>query len=468
MSELPDRPDLDQLRRQARELLRAATAGEPRAVARIRAVSERATLSVAQLALAREYGFPSWPVLKAEVQRRRRLAETGARPPLRGRDGRGSPDAPEERWSFGGATAIEIAQGVLSPGALLIGLGHAALDADLAPSGGALRALALPRRARVPGARFVTALLARRPARYRAPRFDDVAVTDDRGTRYTLSVRMMGGAFRRSGEAMGPMSLGFELDPVPGREVGWLELRSQDGSATRLLPSARPAVRVSQVARAAGNRAERALSEQALSLIELKLAAPGEAAQDILSEHCSEALARAAEIQRSGELDAASELPDRLARLCASLTGQHPDGSLPSGWSGMLGAARRTDGPRLHLDIAAVLPPVDGIAAQLDSLFSLPGRWQVYLRARPGWWTYSEDHRRRWTPVSVHAEDDLGGMYVSASGGSTHHGDYEELALRFLPRLDPLARSLKLTFRGASEEVAVDLDLKPATAPEPG
>jgi hypothetical protein len=31
MSELPDRPDLDQLRRQARELLRAATDGEPRA-----------------------------------------------------------------------------------------------------------------------------------------------------------------------------------------------------------------------------------------------------------------------------------------------------------------------------------------------------------------------------------------------------------------------------------------------------
>ena len=50
MSELPDRPDLDQLRRQARELLRAAADGEPRAVARLRAVSERVTLSAAQLA----------------------------------------------------------------------------------------------------------------------------------------------------------------------------------------------------------------------------------------------------------------------------------------------------------------------------------------------------------------------------------------------------------------------------------
>src|ERR1700722_19098892 len=47
MAELPDRPDLDQLRRQAKELLRAAADGEPRARARLHAVSERVTLSAA-------------------------------------------------------------------------------------------------------------------------------------------------------------------------------------------------------------------------------------------------------------------------------------------------------------------------------------------------------------------------------------------------------------------------------------
>ena len=71
MSGLPDRPDLDQLRRQARELLRAAVDGEPHAAGRLRAVSPRVTLSAAQLALAREYGFQSWTALKAEVARRR-------------------------------------------------------------------------------------------------------------------------------------------------------------------------------------------------------------------------------------------------------------------------------------------------------------------------------------------------------------------------------------------------------------
>ena len=70
MSALPGRPDLDQLRRQARELLRAAAAGDERALRRIRAVSQQHTLSAAQLAIAREYGFPSWPKLHAEVLRR--------------------------------------------------------------------------------------------------------------------------------------------------------------------------------------------------------------------------------------------------------------------------------------------------------------------------------------------------------------------------------------------------------------
>src|SRR5882757_9523495 len=115
MPELPDRPDLDQLRRQARELLRAAADEQPPAVARLRAVSDRVTLSVAQLALAREYGFPSWTALRTEAERRRRLVETG-------------------RWSFGGATAIETAAGTLSIAGLVSGPDHATVDAWLLPA----------------------------------------------------------------------------------------------------------------------------------------------------------------------------------------------------------------------------------------------------------------------------------------------------------------------------------------------
>lgn len=65
---LPDSPDLRQLRRRAKELKRAADAGDPDATARLQATSP--TLARAQLVLAREHGFASWPRLVAEVERR--------------------------------------------------------------------------------------------------------------------------------------------------------------------------------------------------------------------------------------------------------------------------------------------------------------------------------------------------------------------------------------------------------------
>ncbi len=72
-TELPERPDLDQLRRQAKDLLRAARAGDPMAVGRIRTglglrPGTPITLSAAHLVVAREYGFASWPALVAEVR----------------------------------------------------------------------------------------------------------------------------------------------------------------------------------------------------------------------------------------------------------------------------------------------------------------------------------------------------------------------------------------------------------------
>jgi hypothetical protein len=437
VSELPDHPDLNQLRRQARELLRAATEGDPHALTRLRAVSERVTLSAAQLAVAREYGFPSWPALRTEADHRRRMSESAARPPYR--YGNGRAHGAEDRWSFGGATAIQITAGVLSPGALVIGPGHAVLDVSLMPS------------------------QETHPAHSELLPFDDVVVADDQGTRYALSFESGSIPSKGPGQVREPMELRLGLDPVPARECSWLELRGQDGSATRLLPSARPGLRVGRLAPAAGSPAERELSEQALSLIQLHLAGVGQDAEteDVLSRRCSAALARTAQIRQSGQLDIASELPDQLARLCAALTGQHPAVSLPRAWSDMLDAAQRTDGSRHHLDIATDLPPVDGTAVQLDSLISEPGTWRVYLRARPGWWKLSADHRRKWAAMSVHAEDNLGGMYLSTFGGSTGHSDYEELALRFLPRLDPLAHALKLTFAGAADQIAVEVRLPP-------
>ncbi len=66
---LPEFPDLDQLRRQAKDLLRSVRAGAT-AAGELTAVSDRDALSTAQLALARRYGLASWARLKHEVERK--------------------------------------------------------------------------------------------------------------------------------------------------------------------------------------------------------------------------------------------------------------------------------------------------------------------------------------------------------------------------------------------------------------
>lgn len=70
MAQLPPRPDLDQLRLQAKERLRSVRAGDPETIAWIDQAGAGRTLSAAQLQLARDHGFASWPRLQLEVARR--------------------------------------------------------------------------------------------------------------------------------------------------------------------------------------------------------------------------------------------------------------------------------------------------------------------------------------------------------------------------------------------------------------
>jgi hypothetical protein len=64
-------PSLEQLRKQAEDLLRAHRAGDPGAVARVAAqdLGEPLQLTGAELVIAREHGFPSWARLCSYVDR---------------------------------------------------------------------------------------------------------------------------------------------------------------------------------------------------------------------------------------------------------------------------------------------------------------------------------------------------------------------------------------------------------------
>jgi hypothetical protein len=74
LSNLPARPSLESLRKQARKLARSIVAGDAVAVARARVWLPHAGLPLslrdAQFVLAREYGFPGWQDLLKEVKNR--------------------------------------------------------------------------------------------------------------------------------------------------------------------------------------------------------------------------------------------------------------------------------------------------------------------------------------------------------------------------------------------------------------
>src|SRR5689334_5817162 len=71
---LPARPSLESLRKQAKKLARDIAASDAGAIARARAqlphVGLPITQRTAQLVIAREYGYPGWQDLTAEVSKR--------------------------------------------------------------------------------------------------------------------------------------------------------------------------------------------------------------------------------------------------------------------------------------------------------------------------------------------------------------------------------------------------------------
>jgi len=70
-SNLPERPSLQQLRKQAKELLQQLRSGDPSATARLRKYKttvDEPILADAQFVLAREYDFESWPKLVHYIQ----------------------------------------------------------------------------------------------------------------------------------------------------------------------------------------------------------------------------------------------------------------------------------------------------------------------------------------------------------------------------------------------------------------
>ena len=131
---LPERPDAGQLRRLAKELRAAARAGDPGTVQRLRQHVDddpaAVSLSAAQLVVAREHGFASWPRLMEHLEARR----LGLEPVLSG---------------FSAMRAV--AAGVLDDGQVVVLAGRVISIALDAQDGGRLRLTVVPAIGAAPG-----------------------------------------------------------------------------------------------------------------------------------------------------------------------------------------------------------------------------------------------------------------------------------------------------------------------------
>jgi hypothetical protein len=311
------------------------------------------------------------------------------------------PAVPAARWSFGGGDAIGTRAGALLPEVLIAGPGQAVLHGSLSLSGASHRAAAVPRPpALSPGAlaRLVPA------AKARAAR--------DRAQAAMEAVRTLAAS------------------------VTIIDDRGARYALT-----------------------ERGVSGEVLGtemLVHLRVnPAPGP---------------EAGWVELQGHDGTAARLfpsPRAIARTAQP----RPAQVTAARWTAIAGAVLRADGPQLHRGIGVTLPEADGVSIHLDTLVSLPTGWHLYLHSsRPR--ARGRDGRRKKSLIAVHAEDDRGRRYLASYDRSTSSpgseepagepGMYqEELIARFIPRLDPLAWNLRLTFQGAHQEILVDLAIGP-------
>ena len=310
------------------------------------------------------------------------------------------PAVPAARWSFGGGDIIHTRAGALLPEVLIAGPGQAVLHGSLSLSGASYRAAAVPRP----------------PA----------------------------------------LSPGALARLVPGSQA-----RSARDRALAAMEAVRALAASVTIVDDRGARyalTERGASAEVLGtemLVHLRVdPVPGP---------------EAGWVELQGHDDTAARLfpPPRAAARAAQ---PRPAQVTAARWTVIAGAALRADGPQLHRGIGVTLPAVDGVSIHLDSLVSLPSGWHLYLHSsRRG---RGRADRRKRGLIAVHAEDDRGRRYLASYDRSTGAPESEEpagepamereeLMARFIPRLDPLAWTLRLTFQGAHQEIPVDLAIGP-------
>ena len=275
---------------------------------------------------------------------------------------------------------------------------------------------------------------------------EQFTATDDRGTRYRMRVRDLGG---------GPDGWTLMLDPRPPHDPRWLDLTTAPGEpAARIdltLPSDAATVTAAPMT---ASQATAGPGEHLLHAVAARLLAEAAAPQAGSPPGSPPAGARGlgdviAALQAAGALSPLNPVPGQLAALCArlDLTGhgitEPPGRDLPEPWLSMLAyyqrrktrAAPARDGCAA---VAAVLAELDGITLAILGLHNCAGSTVMHIHASGPMAdvSYAPDELYYWPVTWI--RDSGGRWHTTRTRGRS--GMNGEVALR-LEVIPPLSRA---------------------------
>ena len=270
---------------------------------------------------------------------------------------------------------------------------------------------------------------------------EQFTATDDRGTRYRMRVRDLGG---------GPDGWTLMLDPRPPHDPRWLDLTTAPGEpAARIdltLPSDAAPVTASQATAGPGEHLLHAVAARLLA--EAAAAPPGSrpGSPPAGAHGLGDVIAA---LQAAGVLSPLNPVPGQLAALCARLDlaghgiTEPPARDLPEPWLSMLAyyqrrktrAAPARDGCAA---VAAVLAELDGVTLAILGLHNCAGSTVLHMHASGPMAdvSYAPEELYYWPVIWI--RDSGGRWHTTRTRGRS--GMNGEVALR-LEVIPPLSRA---------------------------
>ena len=270
---------------------------------------------------------------------------------------------------------------------------------------------------------------------------EQFTATDDRGTRYRMRVRDLGG---------GPDGWTLMLDPRPPHDPRWLDLTTAPGEpAARIdltLPSDAAPVTASQATAGPGEHLLHAVAARLLA--EAAAAPPGSrpGSPPAGAHGLGDVIAA---LQAAGVLSPLNPVPGQLAALCARLDlaghgiTEPPARDLPEPWLSMLAyyqrrktrAAPARDGCAA---VAAVLAELDGVTLAILGLHNCAGSTVLHIHASGPMAdvSYAPEELYYWPVIWI--RDSGGRWHTTRTRGRS--GMNGEVALR-LEVIPPLSRA---------------------------